>query len=383
MRGLILSAGLLTVLAASPSRAATTYAQKCEEVMGIPVPEVDCTDPAGSEVPVPGAEGGKCDNPSHGLSHCNPGTKFLKFVDTLTRDGKTETVITMMMCRKTDEDAGRAAEIYSDIGVIQYNEAKHATCWFSKTGPGQAPVAVPGATRRVYRSPSAPGNPAGWAHSDTCIACHQNGVWLRTPFAMGVVKEDGKGYERSSKDRPYAAGKGNEIPANNQKIAKRGLPCSVGLPDWNVPGAGVAPRMVKVNATAYDAKFPLAEGGPRTAPAGACTRCHYFGAGAGTQNCRTFLAEFKTGTNGLRKTTADFLSHYWMPPSNELAENRVATAAAYRATYGRPLDALAWCCVARNAADFPEICGAKFDGTDPGLFSGGACAQCSGCGSAP
>lgn len=366
---------------------ASPYAQKCERVIGVPVPVIDCSDPNGSEVSVGKISNGKCENPSHGLSECNPGTKFIRFEDTFKREGKTEKVVTMIMCRKTTADMGRGPEgrdVYSDIGVIQFNETKNATCWFSRTGDNQKPT-MPvgeGANRRMaYPSPSDRNENFWGAHQpeSRCIDCHQGGVWLRTPFASGVEAEKGKGYKRADRLGNYQPGDGNHIPDNHTTTSKRGISCAVGKPEWNVPDGSQSPFQIKINVEKAAAK--LGAVAPGQAPLSTCTRCHYIGTGGGgTLSCETFLNEFKGKNHKLR--LPDPSKHFWMPP-----REAPSSIEEYLKKYGRALDAVAWCCDREkngNDADYRAICGEKFKASGPDrenlerLNLAGPCGLCAG-----
>jgi hypothetical protein len=298
----------------------------------------------------------------------------------------------MMMCRKTPGD-GAGSVNYSDIGVIQYNETKHAACWFSSTTGGQTPdkeVTVNRVTRRVYPSPTTEAGTNGFWNAQpraTCVGCHQNEVWLRTPFAMSAPYQADKGYRKSGTQTAYATGGGNAVP-DTTKISRRGLPCSVGVPAWNLPGGDAAPRQVKINSEAYVAMKgkPLP---PGHAPAGACTACHYFGAKSGGMGCSTFLPELATGSYRRRNDGAPFLNKYWMPPSGELTSppqtTAITNADQYSVIFSTAFEALAWCCNDANAGNgqYDAVCGAKFGTDDSRSFNNNSCALCPGCGAAP
>jgi hypothetical protein len=375
------------VLWSTFSMGASDYAGECETVIGVPIPDVDCDDPGGSEVPVGVQAGGQCDTPSHGLSGCNPGTRFIRYTDTITRAGRTEVITTFFMCRKTGSD--RAGDgVYSDIGVIQYNETKHASCWFSSTKTGQRPtkrVVKDGVERLVYPSPTTEDRTNefwGRQPQSNCLTCHQNGVWLRSPFAMAVQPTVGKGYKRAGGQGEYTQANGNHIPENHEEVAKMGMPCSIGKPTWNGPMGSDAPRQVKISANAYDRKFPRPVNSVADS-SGSCTRCHTIGVGVGSMQCSTFLSEFRTGKHSLGRPERSFASRFWMPPGHSIDNQR-----DYTAKYGRALDAVAWCCEPGNLADadYGPICGDRFTASgERGKIlqalngPGGSCALCPDC----
>lgn len=346
-------------------RAESPYAQNCESVIGVRVPKVDCQSPNGSLVSVGQIQNGQCDNPGHGMTNCNPGTRFIKYTDTIRRNGQTETITTMVMCRKTNGDIQRQQEagarqddnIYSDIGVIQYNETKHATCWFSRTTMdprGQAPTVRQG-NRMVYPSPNDAGE-TFWRNEQPearCIACHQSSVWLRTPFAMRGVQR-GKGFKRRGGNGDYEDGEGNDVP-RDESIGRKGLSCSVGKPDWNRPDGRSVPFQVRIDESAYDRLRPNTRRTSGQASSGYCTSCHYIGMptvpGGNTNFCDTFLPELKNGEKSNRRPGAPFANHFWMPRSSANS-----TKERYLARYGRALEAAEYCCTPRDNDDYRAIC---------------------------
>lgn len=380
-------------------RAESRYAQNCERVIGVGVPKVDCQSPNGSLVSVGQIQNGQCDNPGHGLTNCNPGTRFIKYVDTITRGGVTETITTMVMCRKTNDDIKRQRaagarqddNIYSDIGVIQYNETKHATCWFSKTSNNnrQKPTARVG-NRMVYPSPSDAGE-TFWGNVQPearCINCHQSSVWLRTPFAMRGV-QPGKGFKRRGGNGDYEDGDGNAVP-RDESIGQKGLSCSVGKPDWNRPDGRSVPFQVRIDESAYDRLRPNTRPTPDQVSSGYCTSCHYIGMrmptvpDLDTNFCNTFLPELKSGEMRNRRREAPFANHFWMPRGLS-----ISTKEQYLARYGRALEAAEYCCKVKATAIYRQICTTqKFaeDEVDEAerrtltrLNQNGACALCPEC----
>ena len=393
----------LLVTVCLESYGASRYAEKCAQEIGVRVPPVDCKAPNGSEVPVGNRADGRCDNPSHGLSECNPGTKFIRYVDTFRRPGSNtpETVTTMIMCRKTNEDmsrrGGAADDQYSDIGVIQYNETRHATCWFAKTGNNIPSVTLPEG-KRIYPSPSSR-DENFWGNAqppENCLACHQNNVWLASPFALGVDPL-GKGYQGTGTGR-YTEGTGNNIPRGNPylQISKRGPSCSVGRPTWNtrrgngnnlINGDAVSDQ-IKINSNAYNAEFPanppVSDG---VASSGNCTECHYMGRGGNNMACRTLLNSSSGESHSLSRdsNSVPFVKRFWMPPRHGETQK-----AGYDLTYGRALAAIRWCCTADNSTNrYRTICkGDRFSrGSENSILTNlntnGSCALCPNCGGEP
>src|SRR5688572_13377776 len=89
------------------------HGKECAESLGVEVPRFNCLDPNATELPVTvngrriteaeaKAKGipPKCDVPSDGGTPCLPGTRFLKFIDYLSRNGKTEKITTQIICRR-------------------------------------------------------------------------------------------------------------------------------------------------------------------------------------------------------------------------------------------------------------------------------------------
>jgi mono/diheme cytochrome c family protein len=248
-------------------------------------------------------------------------------------------------------------------------------------------VVKDGVERKVYPSPTTEeARSEFWGNRQpeaNCVSCHQNGPWLRTPFASSVGPENGKGYVREGRTGAYRPGTGNNVPAD-PKLDQFGPPCSVGLPEWNRPEGSLAPFPVKIDADAFDRKVPRPAGqrrDPAEARAGECTRCHYIGVGPaadGGDNCQKYLPEIRTGANANRLAAHRF----WMPPdAGEL------TPAEFQARYGRAIAALEWCCSQRADPDWRRICANRFSTTrmpearllDQLAGPRGACALCADC----
>ena len=126
------------------------YANKCEEKIEVRVPPFNCRDAQatsiratenGREIPEGAGQAERCDNPSHGSSSCQTGTRILKYTDTIQRNGVEERISTVIFCRRVAGDSG---DTFSDVAVIQLNETKNLSCWFNKLGaPNSANVPSP------------------------------------------------------------------------------------------------------------------------------------------------------------------------------------------------------------------------------------------------
>jgi hypothetical protein len=93
------------------------YAQKCDEAIGVTVPDFNCD--SGTLVPTTHVANGKCDRPNVLNKECDPGSRF----QVLTNNADAYVVA---HCRK---DGHKESDgLYSDIAVIQHNRKNGATC---------------------------------------------------------------------------------------------------------------------------------------------------------------------------------------------------------------------------------------------------------------
>jgi hypothetical protein len=170
-----LMASALPTGQAARADALQTYAQQCDEAIGISVPDFDCD--AGTDVPVtnpvPGPNGtvAMCDRPNRLNKECDPGSRFQVLAS-------TPNVFTVAHCRKQSHASGE----YGDIAVIQYSRNNGATCFYQALGtlPGNVKAPSKGQSAWPWISP------AGTANIG-CGGCHDNGPFIRSPYINQVT----------------------------------------------------------------------------------------------------------------------------------------------------------------------------------------------------
>ncbi|MFZ1426922.1 MAG: hypothetical protein WAS21_09165 [Geminicoccaceae bacterium] len=177
------------------------YAKRCDKAVGISVRTFNCN--KGTEVPtdnyMPDAQGnsyphGSCDRPNQLSQRCDKGSKFQLLYG-------TPPVYIVAHCRKK----GLGDNEYGDIAVIQHNEANGATCFY------QSHLTTMNGTEVI--APSETANP--WPHwktplgtvGDGCIACHDNGPIIRSPYLAQMRFDQnrlpGAGVNGFNQTQPY------------------------------------------------------------------------------------------------------------------------------------------------------------------------------------
>jgi hypothetical protein len=179
------------------------YALRCERATGVDVPAFTCDDRDSTLVPfnngvdsngkllelefgpfgpdsdfpalyekVQFGAGGKCDQPDRLNRECDPGSRFhvLK---------RTADAFVVAHCRKK----GNEGNTWGDIAVIQHNTTNGATCFFQE-GPRDK-------LANEVKAPRDPG-PNEWnspsvAASQGCVACHDNGPIIRSPYLSQIT----------------------------------------------------------------------------------------------------------------------------------------------------------------------------------------------------
>jgi hypothetical protein len=172
------------------------YAQKCDQAIGVTVPDFNCD--SGTLVPTthltpPGAiyPNGTCDRPNVLNERCDPGSRF----QVLTNNTDAYVVA---HCRKQGLSAGR----YGDIAVIQHNRRNGATCFYQALGNLDG---------TDVKAPSKGTSAWPWyTPADTadigCAGCHDNGPLIRSPYLTQVTgpnKLPGAGDFSFNRDEPY------------------------------------------------------------------------------------------------------------------------------------------------------------------------------------
>jgi hypothetical protein len=182
----------ITLLALAHSRNSQAeslkeYAAKCDQSIGITVPDFSCD--AGTEVPTsingqviqvtsPPQTVSQCDRPNVLNRQCDPGSKFQVLV-------RTSDVQIVAHCRKIGKTSGK----YADIAVIQYNRSNGATCFYQALADNM--VDLDQAVKAPSKGLPAEGGynwltPMGTA-SIGCIGCHDNGAIVRSPYLNQIT----------------------------------------------------------------------------------------------------------------------------------------------------------------------------------------------------
>jgi hypothetical protein len=182
---------LMAIAEPSFARASDTleeYAQKCDQAVGVTVPDFTCE--AGTLVPTTHFANGKCDRPNRLNEECDPGSRF----QVLTRSEETYVVA---HCRKQGLPDGQ----YGDIAVIQYSGTNGATCFYQGLGqlPGEVKAPSKGQSAWPWITPN------GTA-AIQCGRCHDNGPLIRSPYLAQVTGSNalpGAGDFTFNRDEPY------------------------------------------------------------------------------------------------------------------------------------------------------------------------------------
>lgn len=140
------------------------YAAKCDQAVGVTIPDFDCD--AGTEVPDTHPTGSRCDRPNQLNMVCDPGSRF----QVLTN---SSSAVAVAHCRKKGLGAGQ----FGDIAVIQYSKQNGATCFYQALGTLSGKVKAPskGTGAWPWMTPAAT---AGIG----CGRCHDNGPLIRSPY---------------------------------------------------------------------------------------------------------------------------------------------------------------------------------------------------------
>lgn len=164
------------------------YAQKCDEAIGLTVPNFNCDDVGFVTVPTTGLDCSTgtclCDRPNVLNGVCDPGSKSRILA-------QNATAFVVANCRKQ----GLGSGLYNDIAVIQHNTSNGATCFYQAGLNNSRAAAVPAPLAGVG-SPKAwmtPGEIAG--SSFPCASCHDNGAIIRSPYLtqLGSTQFPGAG----------------------------------------------------------------------------------------------------------------------------------------------------------------------------------------------
>jgi len=145
------------------------YARKCDEAIGVTVPDFNCD--SGTLVPTTHFANGKCDRPNVLKKECDPGSRF----QVLTHNADAYVVA---HCRKQGLSAGH----YGDIAVIQHNQRNGATCFYQALGTLIGDVKAPSKGTSAW-----PWLALANTAKIGCGSCHENGPLIRSPYLTQVT----------------------------------------------------------------------------------------------------------------------------------------------------------------------------------------------------
>lgn len=171
------------------------YAQKCDEAIGVTVPDFNCD--SGTLVPTTHFANGKCDRPNVLNSTCDPGSRF----QVLANNADAYVVA---HCRKKGHEEFDG--LYSDIAVIQHNRKNGATCFYQSPAP-QRLGNLDGRVKAPSKGTSAwPWHTPAETAEIGCAGCHDNGPLIRSPYLTQITgpnKLPGAGDSLFNRNEPY------------------------------------------------------------------------------------------------------------------------------------------------------------------------------------
>ena len=159
-----------------PSDSLEEFSAKCFEAIGLDVPAFNCDD--GTLVPTTNVSEDEfgnllCDNPNVLSGVCDPGSRFQILA-------QTDDAIVVAHCRKKNQ-----GENYGDIAVIQYNQVNGATCFYQALD-SDLPALVTAPREGI--TPEFPWLPPETTAGINCVACHDNGPFIRSPY-LGQLRD--------------------------------------------------------------------------------------------------------------------------------------------------------------------------------------------------
>ena len=215
-RLLILWVFLTTSTSVFAGETLEAYAKRCDEAIGITVPDFICD--AGTLVPtehhLANSDGSParyrpqrtCDRPNQLNQECDPGSRFQVL------PGSSDRAFAVAHCRKQGLNAGE----YGDIAVIQHNKENGATCFYQALADWENPntrTTVKTPLNGDVKAPSKGTSAWSWltpaqTADIRCVACHDNGPILRSPYLSRAMKDGqpllpGAGDGMFNDDQPY------------------------------------------------------------------------------------------------------------------------------------------------------------------------------------
>ncbi len=331
-----------------PSFSIVDHGRDCAEALGTTVPEFSCLDGALLEVfvdgkPVRDRIPARCDNPDlvDPAAACVPGDRLLR-ID----QGDTTT---MIMCRRFRPDLLGNQPVQDlpavwpvddprtdNVSMIHFNRRTKAACFYQIRQLGMVATKVsppysaqPGWTGQelAVKTYVAPGL---LTEKDACVRCHDNQIWIRTPFVTQLGASSDEGARRHA------------LPQRDTRLGRLKYP-GVAFQGWESPEK-------RTDFIAIDPKMTV----PDVAGEGnanLCTSCHDIGKsrmlapGDKEGTCQLFARpwfdeQFAGPVEGRFLTAHAATDRFWMPPNET-----VASAEAFRKDYALPLAALKSCCV--------------------------------------
>lgn len=350
------------------------YADGCYRALGtrsdsnpmatpLPARTLDCTTgtaiPLGNNPPMANAVG-KCLSPSWAPTHvnvsatsavpyqCFPGSYVLSFNYT---NADQSVVSGALLCKnEVPADAPLSANGKFDyLSLILYNNTTGASCWFaSPKGDAGVATGVSGANAlngKQVPDPAAAGSDKFWqapqaTSATNCWRCHDNGVWMNSPWFYVSPANGGAGPLTTLKNAPRGSPYG--YVTTNPKNGE-----TYGFEKWPIP-------------------VYASTGQDPARPTGECMRCHKIGArqtgnGKVSNTYQEWLGYVTGGSAspvpnqapvtqdppgqtpgaamGQAPAASYFIAH-WMPTARA---NEATTPAEYVTTYGAYLQQIKTC----------------------------------------
>ena len=223
------------------------YARRCDEAIGITVPDFICE--AGTLVPTEHHQANfdgsaakyrpkrACDRPNQLNEECDPGSRFQVL------PGSNDRAFAVAHCRKQ----GLNSAEYGDIAVIQHNRENGATCFYQALADWEddsARTSVRSPLKGDVKAPSKGTSAWPWMTPEKtarigCVGCHDNGPIFRSPYLSRAMK--------NGKPLLPGAGDGRSTTINLitswGRTSRRGVPTRSRSRETNATSAIVSVRV--------------------------------------------------------------------------------------------------------------------------------------------